>query len=133
MDRNYLRVAFRINLHHDDIEVLYRIKTQLGVGSVEIHRSSSVYILRNVNSLLNILVPTLEANKLRSTKYLDYLNFKEVLLFISSKTEASSVTLSDSEKVFVLSIIRNMNKNRTDFSKYTMAGDQELNIKSYKF
>lgn len=34
IDRQYLRVIFRIRLHIDDIAILYKIKDFLGVGNV---------------------------------------------------------------------------------------------------
>jgi len=48
LDRHYLRVVFRINLHIDDIAVLYRIKEFLGVGTVRISQNSCVYSIGNV-------------------------------------------------------------------------------------
>jgi hypothetical protein len=40
LDRHYLRVLFRINLHIDDIDVLYRVTDFLGVGTVRINPPS---------------------------------------------------------------------------------------------
>jgi hypothetical protein len=48
LDRHYLRVVLRINLHIDDIAVLYRIKEFLGVGTVRISQNSCVYSIGNV-------------------------------------------------------------------------------------
>ena len=66
LDRNYLRVMFRIRLHIDDINVLYKIKKFLGVGSVKIDKTSCLFIITNKKDLnaknlfkLNILGLTL--------------------------------------------------------------------------
>ena len=60
LDRHYLRVIFRINLHIDDIDVLYRIKEILGVGTVRINKNRSVYSIGNVNDLVTVLLPLLD-------------------------------------------------------------------------
>lgn len=61
LDRNYLRLAFRIRLHIDDVEILYAIKEFLGVGRVTLSKgeASCVFIISNVQDLLNVLFPLL--------------------------------------------------------------------------
>lgn len=51
---------FRINLHIDDIAVLYRIQKFLGVGRVEQGKTSAVFIIRSTADLLSVLIPLLE-------------------------------------------------------------------------
>jgi hypothetical protein len=54
LDRHYLRVVFRINLHIDDIDILYRVKEFLGVGTVISSQNSCVYSIGKVNDLLTV-------------------------------------------------------------------------------
>ena len=83
-DRQYLRVLFRINLHIDDIEVLYAISKYLGVGTVRTQSTSAVYSIGKVQDLLTVLIPLLDMYSLRTTKYLDYIDFKKILHLLSS-------------------------------------------------
>lgn len=83
LDRQYLRVMFRIILHIDDIAVLYKIQDFLGAGSVTIRGSSCLYVINDVKTLLNVLFPILDEYKLYTTKWLDYLDFKNVVLFLA--------------------------------------------------
>ena len=76
IDRKYLRVMFRINLHIDDVEILYKIKEFLGVGKVVIGKSSAVYVINNTADLINVLFPILDQYKLLTIKYLDYQDFR---------------------------------------------------------
>jgi len=103
--RKFLRVSFRINLHYDDVAILNTIKEYLfpslstgitgiwaapqGIGNVEKHANSCVFVVRDVNALLNVLIPILDKYPLRTIKYLDFLDFKKMLLFLSAaKTTA---------------------------------------------
>ena|SRR5947207_211055 len=84
LDRHYLRVVFRINLHIDDIDILYRVKEFLGVGTEISNQNSCVYSIGKVNDLLTVLFPLLDQNKLYTTKWLDYQDFKIVVNFLST-------------------------------------------------
>ena len=67
---------FRINLHIDDVEILYKIKEFLGVGKLVIGKSSAVYVINNTADLINVLFPILDQYKLLTIKYLDYQDFR---------------------------------------------------------
>jgi hypothetical protein len=109
MDRKYLRVMFRINLHIDDIEILYKIKEFLGVGKVVIGKSSAVYIINNTGDLINVLFPILDQYKLLTTKYLDYLDFCKVVKKLVANN--SSVFIG-SDLTWLKACIKNMNSGR---------------------
>lgn len=84
LDRLYLRVMFRIRLHKDEINVLNKIQEILGVGKVLIDGNSVVFIISNVKDLINVLFPLLDKYNLFTTKWLDYIDFKKVVLSLSS-------------------------------------------------
>jgi hypothetical protein len=96
LDRNYLRVMFRIRLHIDDIDTLEKIRYFLGVGRVAIEGSSCVFIISNVKDLLTILFPLLDKYHLYTTKWLDYLDFKSVVIYLSN-SNTTRVSLSQLE------------------------------------
>jgi hypothetical protein len=71
-----------------------------------------LYIIRDYQELLNILVPILENYPLRTTKYFDYLDFKKILLLLNvSKT----TVVSDKNKEIVLYTIKGMNTGRINY------------------
>jgi hypothetical protein len=112
LNKEYLRVMFRIRLHVDDIPVLYTIHKFLGVGRVVMEGDSCLFVISDKESLLNVLFPILETNKLYTTKWLDYMDFKSVVLFLST---LNTTRLSPSELDWVNSIISNMNSQRKTY------------------
>jgi hypothetical protein len=68
LDRNYLRVIFRIRLHVDDIDTLFKIKEFLEVGKVSIHGSNCLFSISDINDIQRILFPLLDKNNLFTTK-----------------------------------------------------------------
>lgn len=115
MDRGYLRLAFRILLHIDDVETLHKIKHFLGVGTVSTSKNIAVYRIYKTEDLLNVLIPLLDNHSLRTTKWLDYSDFKSIVLQLS----ASSSTLAqgtraqnDEQKAEALKRISGMNQGR---------------------
>jgi len=84
LDKYYLRVMFRIRLHKDDINVLNKIQEFLGKGRVVIDGNSCVFIISDTKDLINVLFPLLDEYKLYTTKWLDYNDFKKVVLFLSN-------------------------------------------------
>lgn len=113
IDRSYLRVMFRIRLHIDDIGVLHKIRAFLGVGRVVNNENSSLFIISNVNDLLTALFPLIDKYHLYTTKWLDYTNFKSVVLFLS---ELDTTRLSSSQLEQVRGIMSQMNLGRTEYN-----------------
>ena len=105
-NRMYLRIKFRITLHVDDTEVLYKIQKRLGVGNVRVQHISSVYEISKLEDINLILLPILESNPLHTTKYLDYLDFKSASLLLSS---LSITRLNDKDLRWAINLINQMN------------------------
>lgn len=104
---------FRIRLHIDDIATLEKIRYFLGVGRVAIEGSSCVFIISNVKDLLTILFPLLDKYHLYTTKWLDYLDFKSVVLYLSN---SSTTRVSLSQLDWIKAIISQMNLGRTKYN-----------------
>ena len=109
LDRNYLRVMFRIRLHIDDVAVLHQIRNFLGVGRVVNDGKSCVFIISDIDNLLNVLFPLLDKYKLYTTKWLDYNDFKSVVYFL---VNSNTTLLSSSQLEKAKNIISNMNLQR---------------------
>ena len=111
VDRGYVRVMFRINLHIDDAEVLHAIQKRIKVGTVTIGKSSATYTIRKALDLENALIPLLERQNLKTTKYLDYLDFRAVLIEL---LQAKSSAFTREKIKWVQNCIKNINLGRTE-------------------
>lgn len=110
IDRSYVRVVFRIVLHIDDIEILYKIKEFLKVGTVRFNKNYCIYTIGSIDDLINQLFPVLDKYSLITTKYLDYLDFKKVVNLLS---KLGTSKLIDNDFKFILTIKEKMNSGRT--------------------
>lgn len=111
----YTRFNFRftIGLHIDDKSLLEYIKIELGCGRIEINKENTVayFIVADTNEINSVLIPIFENFPLNTTKYLDYLSFKEALLINSIHTSNLEIRSNNIKKI--LELKNNMNKNRT--------------------
>jgi hypothetical protein len=126
LDRCYLRVIFRIRLHIDDIAVLHKIREFLGVGRVVTEGRSSLFIISDVKSLITVLFPLLDKYHLYSTKWLDYADFKSVVVLLS---ESDTTRLSISEIEKIKNIMSQMNLGRTLYN-YDLI--PKINVNSFR-
>jgi LAGLIDADG endonuclease len=82
---NYLKYEFGIELNVRDVQLIYKIKTLLGVGVVNFRnkedRSETViFRIRNKLHLIEVILPIFDKYSLISNKQHDYLRFKKALL-----------------------------------------------------
>ena len=85
----YIYLNFSIELHIDDVEVLYKIRENLGVGEVEISktRSSAIFHVSNFEDITSVLIPILKEFPLQTAKYLDFISFADAALIkLNSKS-----------------------------------------------
>lgn len=112
---------FQINLHKDDLNVLYYIQRSLGFGEVRFYSnyaSFTVTRLKDVAQLINIL----KKYPLQGSKWLNYRDF--VLAFeLYTNSNNSTKPLKE-----IAELKNNMNRLRLD---YTMPNDKVINITSY--
>lgn len=111
------RFIFGINLHIDDLKVLLYIKEKLGIG--KIYTSNKIVTLRITKyKELQIILNILEIRPLNTSKYLNYLAFKEGLLLYNNRYNLKR-NLSLNDKILLFNKIRSlknsMNSFRTDF------------------
>jgi ubiquinol-cytochrome c reductase cytochrome b subunit len=81
---NFLKYEFGIEIHIRDIQLLYKLKNLLGVGTIHIRtnneRKTALYRIRNKSHLKLIILPIFDKYPMFSNKYFDYLRFKKLLL-----------------------------------------------------
>nr|YP_008964966.1 LAGLIDADG endonuclease [Annulohypoxylon stygium]AHB33525.1 LAGLIDADG endonuclease [Annulohypoxylon stygium] len=77
--RNWTSVGLRftIEVHVDDIDILYKIKEKLDIGNVVITktRSSARFYVEKFEDINSVIIPIFKQYPLQTTKYLDFANF----------------------------------------------------------
>lgn len=80
----YIKYEFGIEMNIRDIQLLYKIKGILGVGTIDIRernqRKTCLYRIRNKSHLKSIVLPIFDKYPMFSNKQYDYLMFKDLLL-----------------------------------------------------
>ena len=80
----YFQCEIGIELSIKDVQLIYKIKSLLGVGTVDFRKrgeTSMVYLrVRNKNHLTNYMLPIFDKYPLFSNKHYDYLRLKRIVL-----------------------------------------------------
>ena len=123
--RKGINFAFKIELHIDDLKVLHFIKNKLNCGKVNISntRNSASFSITGTKDLITKLIPIFDKFTLNTTKYLDFLSFKEIISLYLTKKH-----LNDEGMNHIKDLLKNFNKKRTNF---TMPQNHQINITSY--
>lgn len=112
---------FQINLHKDDINVLYYIHKTLGFGEVRSYHNFSSFTVTRLKDIA-LLLKIFDQYPLQGSKWLNYRDFSKAFdLYLNSDRGAE--TLKD-----ILKIKKGMNRLRSDF---TMPNDKEIRITPY--
>lgn len=82
-----VRTSFEINLHEKDKEILYKIKSFFGVGSIyhRLDKKISVYRVTNVNYIKDVIIPHFTKYPLISNKQIDFFFWSKVITLILNK------------------------------------------------
>lgn len=112
IDRNYVKLRFKICLHIDDLKVLQFIQSKLNIGRIIIEeaRARCSFIVED-NSGINTICSIFNTYPLHTSKKLDFQDFYEALLIRSKEKIISPVNL---EKILCLK--NRMNSKREIFS-----------------
>ena len=106
---------FRIIQHEKDVELLYSIKKFLGYGSVVKNRSHNSkimeYRIRSIDSLIKVIIPFFEKNKLLTRKNLDFISFRKVILIMKNGDHLNSEGL---EQIWRIKNRMNRNKEKIE-------------------
>jgi hypothetical protein len=107
---------FKITLHKDDEEVLRFIKDKLGVGGVRLYKDECIFNVTDQKGIA-LLISVFDKYNLNTSKFLDYLDFKEAFnLFLNrDKTIKSGASPSVFDKI--LDLKNKMNTNRVSFDR----------------
>lgn len=101
-----ISLRFTIELHIDDIEVLYKIAKNLGAGSVlrKKTRDSAIFTISKFEDINSVLIPLFINFPLQTTKYLDFISFADAASIILNSKILKNKSLSslDLEKLIGL-------------------------------
>jgi hypothetical protein len=104
-------------LHKDDAPLLNYIKNRLNLGKVYVYDHFGSFIISKTNELLQ-LIKIFEGHPLNTTKYLNFLAFKEALeLYCQYRRNSSAYAPEYKELLYnkLTNLKKSMNKKRTDF------------------
>ena len=102
---------FKIALHKDDESVLRYISNKLGIGKVRLYKNECIFNVTDKEGI-KLLISIFDKYNLNTTKYLDYLYFKEAFnLYFNRDRELSA----ESVKNEILELKNKMNTNRVNF------------------
>ena len=83
------------------------------MGKVSVHGSNCLFSITNIRDMQNVLLPLLDNYNLFTTKWLDYLDIKLMVTFLSS---TNTTRVSNTKLEWANSIKNNMNSSRTVFN-----------------
>jgi hypothetical protein len=85
-------LTFKLSQHEYNIRLLYFIKSQLGVGNInkEVKTNMVNYRIRDRKKLAEVIFPIFNKYPLLTTKYFNYLKFKEVYRILEDTTLTKS-------------------------------------------
>ena len=113
LDRSYIKLRFRINLHIDDIKVLETIKSRLNIGRIVSDTDTSCSYIIEDSLGIELLCNIFKNFPLHTSKKLDFESFFEAFLI----RKEGKLSESDLNKILLLK--NNMNSKRTVFSYNT--------------
>lgn len=123
---NRFSFRFTIGLHIDDISVLQRIKQELQIGTIQISQKECKYVISDKESV-KILLTIFDLFNLNTTKYLDYLDFKQGFnIYINRKGN-----LTEELKSELLLLKNNMNNKRKEFNLNSKFWENHIRITDY--
>lgn len=112
---------FQINLHKDDLNVLYYIQRLLGFGEVRLYNnyaSFTITRLKDIAELINIF----DKYPLQGSKWLNYKDFVSAFELYTNSNRSTNALNEIAE------LKNNMNRLRLD---YTIPNDKAINITPY--
>jgi hypothetical protein len=93
-------LRFKITMLSNETDLLKMVKSFFNCGSIYYNKDGSVdFLVRDIKSLSDIVVPHFIKYPLRGTKYLDFLDFKCALYLIKSKQHYTKEGLDELIKI----------------------------------
>jgi len=90
----YVNLTFQIGLHVADLSTLKFIQKELRCGNISVSKNKCNYYVSNYDSIINIIIPLFNYFHLNSTKYSQFIKFKEAADIIYNKSHLTYEGLS---------------------------------------
>ena len=118
-----ITLTYKLSQKSNNAQVLYYIKSQLGVGEV-VHEKSgmSTYRIRRQNHLANIIIPLFDSYPLKTSKLIDFFKFKQALQFISNTELSQEEKIKELKKIKECPFLYEQNKFQIKFNKAWLIG-----------
>lgn len=97
---NKLTFTYKLSQSIYNEQLLYKIKSKLGVGNINKSLGMSNYVIRKKEHLINIIIPIFDKNMLLSSKQFNYLKFKDALYISLNKN------ISNENKIILIKEIK---------------------------
>lgn len=112
LSRDRVQLMFQIGLHWDDLPLLTYLKDKLQCGYITQNpkEAKANFVISSQTALQGLLVSLFDSFSLNTTKYLDYLAFREVVMLRDSKAHLTSEGMER-----IVSLKASMNKGRMDY------------------
>ena len=125
-----LSISFSVEIkqNSNSINLLYLIQSYFnGVGHVGFsnkEKTVSRFKISNLKDILELVIPHFEQYPLLTSKYLNYLDFKKIILMIQAKEHLTESGIKE-----IQNIISNMNSKRSFKDKWEFSFKNSLNLK----
>ena len=88
-------LTFQIGLHIDDHKVLEFIQKKLHCGNISCSGKKCNFYVSDKEDLFNIIIPLFNSRLLNSTKYFQFLNFRDAAAIVQNKEHHSAVGVAE--------------------------------------
>ena len=80
-NKNVWTFCYKVSQSSYNLRLLYHIKSIIGVGSVSVPKDNNAeYRVRNIDHIIQYILPIFDSNPLLTSKYFSYSLFKEAIL-----------------------------------------------------
>ena len=100
---------FTVVQHRRDVQVLHALKAYFGCGVVRVnHGERMAYRVRGLEHLLRRIVTFFVKHPLKTSKNVDFLKFRDILLLMENQAHLTSEGIEE-----IRSVARQMNRGRS--------------------
>jgi hypothetical protein len=116
---NKLIFTYKITLIYQNTQLLHKIKSYLGCGRIVKDKSNRYvsYVLTDKNNIINKLLPIFDKYPLFTSKYFNYLKFKEAINI------SNYSNMNNSDKIKLISEIKNKNIPENYISPHLLSSE----------
>lgn len=119
-------LEFKITQKYHSINLLREIKKFFGCGRINVDNSKTgtvKFVITNNDDLINKVIPHFDEYKLKTSKYLNYLDFKKAIIMMSEKKHYNIEGINNLKE-----IKSNMNKLRSFKDKFYHCWNKDIII-----